>query len=242
MTRRATELISVAISSLYRPGPENSNVPSMRAIAASVALSQWLHVGVTRVSSSLTSAVNDMDAGFLGFRSESNAQYTANHLQNGTIAEPDRMISLLIRPNCHCYPEISNERNKQVMFAHLCFVQSIRCGGRTREGHHASQCGKAAIVALCNLFGMGPQPQRNNRQHGVTVQQRGSMAHYHYSLVRTFTISAARRSTSRSLAKRGCVRERRKTVRNALRSAIGSCQVGRSGSTRSRTITTVPRD
>ena len=136
----------------------------------------------------------------------------------------------------------AEERNEQVMFAHLCFVQSIRCGGRTREGHHTSQCGKTAMVALCNLFGMGPRLQRNNRQHGITVQQRGSMAHYRYSFVRTFTISAARRSTSRSLANRGCVRERRKTVRNALRKAIGSCQVGRSGSTRSRTITTVPRD
>ena len=52
-----------------------------------------------------------MDAGFLGFRSESNVKYTANHLQNGTIAELDRVISLLIRPNCHCYPEFSNERD-----------------------------------------------------------------------------------------------------------------------------------
>lgn len=63
------------------------------------------------MSSSLTSAVNDMNAGFLGFRSESNVQYTANHLQNGTIAKLDRVIYLLIRPNCNCYPEFSNERD-----------------------------------------------------------------------------------------------------------------------------------
>lgn len=52
-----------------------------------------------------------MNKGFLGFRSESNVQYTANHLQNGTTAEPDWVISLLIRPNCHRYPEFSNERD-----------------------------------------------------------------------------------------------------------------------------------
>ena len=52
-----------------------------------------------------------MNKGFLGFRSESNVQYTANHLQNRTIAELDWVISLLIRPNCNCYPELSNERD-----------------------------------------------------------------------------------------------------------------------------------
>ena len=52
-----------------------------------------------------------MNKGFLGFRSELNVQYTANHLQNGTIAEPDRVISLLIQPNCNRYPEFSNERD-----------------------------------------------------------------------------------------------------------------------------------
>ena len=156
MTRRATELISVAISSLYRPGPENSNVPSMRAIAASVALSQWLHVGITRVSSSLTSAVNDMNKGFLGFRSESNDQYTANHLQNGTIAEPDWVISLLIRPNCNCYPEFSNERD---------MIEQRRRAQRTSHVRTPSFCSK---YTLWWTYARRPshKPMRQNSHSG----------------------------------------------------------------------------